>query len=98
MLGNIEKFAENQGLQTFFFKEKVSYNTAKDCNKFIKWNKFGVKVERKWSKYFKDVMRNGVGSGNIICVISHFYQSKDCMVENVIKSCRKSLKGIDKKA
>jgi len=24
VLGNIEKFAENQGLQTFFFKEKVS--------------------------------------------------------------------------
>lgn len=24
VLGNIEKFAENQGLQTFFFKEKVA--------------------------------------------------------------------------
>ena len=24
VLGNIEKFAENQGLQTFFFNEKVS--------------------------------------------------------------------------
>ena len=24
VLGNIEKFAENQGLQTFFYKEKVS--------------------------------------------------------------------------
>ena len=71
VLGNIEKFAENQGLQTFFFKEKVSQNIAKYRNRFLEWSKFGVKIERKWSKYFKDVMRNGVGSGNIICVISH---------------------------
>ena len=69
MLGNIEKFAENQSLQKFFFKEKVSQNTAKYRNRFLEWSKFGVKVERKWSKYFKDVMRNGVGSGNIIYVI-----------------------------
>lgn len=69
VLENIEKFAENQGLQTFFFKEKVSQNTAKYRNRFLEWSKFGVKVERKSSKYFKDVMRNGVGSGNIIYVI-----------------------------
>ena len=69
VLGNIEKFAENQGLQTFFFKEKVLQNTAKYRNRFLKWSKIGVKVERKWSKYFKSVTENGVGSGNIICVI-----------------------------
>ena len=63
MLGNIEKFAENQGLQ----------NTAKYRNRFLKWSKFGVKVERKWSKYFKSVMGNGVGSENIICVIFSDY-------------------------
>ena len=73
MLGNIEKFAENQGLQKFFFKEKVSQNTAKYRNRFLKWSKFGVKVERKWSKYFKSVMGNGVGSENIICVIFSDY-------------------------
>lgn len=53
VLGNIEKFAENQGLQTFFFKEKVSQNTAKYRNRFLKWSNIGVKSERKWSKYFK---------------------------------------------
>ena len=46
-------------------------NIAKYRNRFLKWSKFGVKVERKWSKYFKDVMRNGVDSRNIICVIYH---------------------------
>lgn len=56
VLGNIEKFAENQGLQTFFFKEKVSQNTAKYRNRFLKWSKFGVKIERKWSKYFKKTL------------------------------------------
>lgn len=30
MFGNIEKFAENQGLQAFFFKEKVSQNIVTD--------------------------------------------------------------------
>lgn len=69
VLGNIEKLAENQGLQTFFFKEKVSQYTVKYRNRFLKQSKFGVKVEGKWSKYFKSVMENGVGSGNIICVI-----------------------------
>jgi len=34
MFGNIEKFAENQGLQAFFFKEKVSQNTAKYRNRY----------------------------------------------------------------
>lgn len=28
-------------------------NIAKYRNRFLKWSKFGVKVERKWSKYFK---------------------------------------------
>lgn len=69
MLGNIEKFAENQGLQTFFFKEKVSQNTAKYRNRFLKWSKFGVKIERKWSKYFKDVIRNGVDNVNIVYAV-----------------------------
>lgn len=69
VLGNIEKFAENQGLQTFFFKEKVSQNTAKYRNRFLKWSKFGVKAERKWSKYFKAVLRNGVDNGNIVCAV-----------------------------
>ena len=40
VLGNIEKFAENQGLQTFFFKEKVSHNTAKYRYRFLKWSKY----------------------------------------------------------
>jgi len=69
VLGNIEKFAENQGLQTFFFKEKVSQNTAKYRNRFLKWSKFGVKIERKWSKYFKDVIRNGVDNVNIVYAV-----------------------------
>ena len=69
MLGNIEKFAENQGLQTFFFKEKVSQNTAKYRNRFLKWSKFEVKIERKWSKYFKDVIRNGVDNVNIVYAV-----------------------------
>ena len=73
MLGNIEKFAENQGLQKFFFKEKVSQNTAKYRNRFLEWSKFGIKVERKWSKYIKDVRKNGVGSRNSICVIFFDY-------------------------
>lgn len=69
MLGNIEKFIENQGLQTFFFKEKVSQNTAKYRNRFLKWSNIGVKSERKWSKYFKDVMKNGVDNESIVYAI-----------------------------
>ena len=37
----------------------------------------------KWSKYFKDVMRNGAGSGNIICVIFSGKQEVLVMVKKI---------------
>ena len=57
MLGNIEKFAENQGFTDIFSSMKgyrrISQNIVTD---FLKWSKIGVKIERKWSKYFKKIL------------------------------------------
>ena len=36
--------------------KRQSQNTAKYRNRFLKWSKFGVKIERKWSKYFKKTL------------------------------------------
>ena len=54
VLGNIEKFAENQGFADIFSTKKryrrIPQNIVID---FLKWSNIGVKSERKWSKYFK---------------------------------------------
>ncbi|MFR8227074.1 MAG: hypothetical protein ACLU85_08260 [Lachnospirales bacterium] len=53
---------KSKGLQTFFFKEKVSQNTAKYRNRFLKLKENGVNISRRHE-------RNDADSRDIIGVI-----------------------------